>query len=85
MTSGQFLVDGTAVQLASSNACYRHVIIHVVGNTGIYIGDSTVTTSNGLYLDKGAGPLTVFATPTDAIYAVSASGTTTVTVLTTNA
>ena len=50
----------------------------------IYLGGATVSSSTGMRLDSAAGPVTIALGPTDAIYAVSNSGTPTVTLLLVN-
>lgn len=82
ITNGQFSVSTTRVNIAPTNQGYRTVSVHVTSNTAIYLGNSTVTTSNGFYLDKGAGPFQFLLGPQDELYAITASGTETMTVLT---
>jgi hypothetical protein len=80
ITSAQYSVGTSAVKIAPADGGYRDVHVHNVGNSAIYIGTSTVTTSTGFYLDKGAGPQVFRLDPQDDLWAI-ASGTQTVTVL----
>jgi hypothetical protein len=82
ITSSQHSVSTTRVSIAAINTGYRTVSVHVIGNGAIYLGDSTVTAANGFYLDKGAGPFQFLLGPQDELYAITSSGTQTMTVLT---
>jgi hypothetical protein len=82
IANAQFSVGTTRVLITAVNTGYRTVSVHVIGNGVIYIGNSTVTTANGFYLDNAAGPFQFLLGPQDELYAITASGTHTVTVLT---
>ena len=49
--SSQYTVDGTAVKIASSNG--TPIEVHVNAEADIWVGGSTVTTSNGFLINKG--------------------------------
>ena len=74
-TTGQVSVTTSATQIVASNSSRRSVIIRNQGGTDMYIGGSTVTTSNGLLL-KASETITLDRN-TAAIYGVVASGSTT--------
>ena len=82
IANAQFSVSTTRVLITAVNTGYRTVSVHVTGNGSIYLGDVTVTAANGFYLDKGAGPFQFLLGPQDELYAITSSGTQTMTVLT---
>jgi len=48
----------------------------------IWLGGATVSSTTGMRLDSAAGPVEIRLQPNDALYAVSNSGTQTITLLT---
>ena len=49
---------GTAVQVDSDNSIRKYMLRALPGNTGVvYIGDLSVSASNGFPLDKADGPI----------------------------
>ena len=78
ITSSQIVVDGTPVALATANGMPLEVHLHAKG--AIYVGNASVSTSNGLNIDNG--DKIVFTVPDGSgLYAVAAQGTVTVGVL----
>jgi hypothetical protein len=75
----QVAVTGTRAQLTTQNL-YASVIIASASAASTFIGDNTVTTSNGQILPTGtAAPLVIAATtprgiPLNSLYAVGTSG-----------
>jgi hypothetical protein len=67
----------TLLVQADTDGC----IAYVHTQTTIYLGGATVSSSTGMRLDSAAGPLEVRLQPNDALYAVSNSGTHTITLL----
>jgi hypothetical protein len=57
-------------------------IVYVHTQVTIWLGGATVSDSTGMRLDSAAGPMEIRLQPSDALYAVSNSGTQTITVLT---
>lgn len=57
-------------------------IVYVHTQVTIWLGDSSVSSSTGMRLDSAAGPQTFNLRASDALYAVSNSGTQTVTLMT---
>ena len=82
IANAQFSVSTTRVLVAAASTGYRSVTVHNIGTNAIYIGNATVTTANGFYLDSAAGPFQFLLGPQDELYAITASGTHTMTVLT---
>jgi hypothetical protein len=81
MKSTQTSVGTTATLLVAADNVHRNVYIHTIGNTPIYLGDSTVTTSTGLLYEKDDGVLSVTIPQNETLYAVVTTGTHTVSVL----
>ena len=81
MISNQTTVTSTATKVVTAAAhAWRTVVIRPVG-ADVYLGNSTVTTTNGLKLDNG----TLFSyeiPPGQELYAVVSSGSHTVMTLT---
>jgi hypothetical protein len=82
ITNAQHSVSTTRVLITAASTGYRTVSVHNIGSSAIYLGNATVTTANGFYLDSGAGPFQFLLGPQDELYAITASGTHTMTVLT---
>jgi len=80
-TSAQVEVSTEAVVIVPKSDFDQTAILHNLGGGPIYLGGPNVTTSNGYKLDNG-DKLTVPVGDHEALYAVAASGTHTVAVLT---
>jgi hypothetical protein len=82
ITTAQYTVGTTAVQIAASDGVNRQMSIHAIGNQAVYLGaSSAVTTSTGFYIDKNAGPLQIEIDGNDELWAISATSSQTVTVM----
>ena len=81
MRSTQTSVTTTATLLVAADNVNRQVYIHAISNTAIYLGGSTVTTSNGFLLEKDDGYLAVTIPINETLYAIVGTGTETVSVL----
>lgn len=75
MISSQHTVTTTASQVIAPAESWRTVYLHVVGNGVVYIGGSDVTSSNGMLTEKGAVPFQFILPANQSLYAVVASGT----------
>ena len=75
MISSQHTVNTTASQVIAPAESWRTVYLHVVGNGLVYIGGSDVTSSNGMLTEKGAVPFQFILPANQSLYAVVASGT----------
>ena len=80
-TSAQVSVGTTAVIIVAATDFDQTAILHNLGAGPIYLGGPNVTTNNGFKLDNGA-VLTVPIGDHEALYAVAATATHTVGVLT---
>lgn len=82
ITSAQYSIDGTAVRIAAAANGYRQVHVHVIGNAAIYVnGTNNVTTTNGFYIDKNAGPQNFQVGPHEELWAIAGGTPQAVTVL----
>ena len=68
----------TLLVQADTDGC----IVYLHTQVTIWVGGATVSSSTGMRLDSAAGPVEIRLQPTDALYAVSNSGTQTVTLMT---
>ena len=75
MKSTQHTIGTTASRIVTANNSPQHVYIHITGNGTVYLGDSTVTSSNGTATQKNAVPCEIFVPPGNELWAVTATGT----------
>ena len=68
----------TLLVQADTDGCAVYVHTQVT----IWLGGATVSSTTGMRLDSAAGPVEIRLQPNDALYAVSNSGTQTITILT---
>jgi hypothetical protein len=72
----------TATQLITAEPMTREVIVHILTAATFYVGgDNTVTSSTGLKIDNAAGPVTIQVPSNETLWAITASGTPTISVL----
>ena len=82
VSTAQYTVATEAVKVVDANDVSRRVNIHCIGNNPVYLGPtSEVTTSNGFYLDKNAAVFQIELDADDELWAISATGSQTVTVM----
>jgi hypothetical protein len=75
MISTTTTINTTAQKILSKSNSYRTVYIHVTGNGTVYLGGSDVTSSNGTMTEKNAVPLQLVIPAQEELWAVTASGT----------
>ena len=80
-SSAQVSINSTASVLVAATAFDQTVYIHNSGGGVVYLGAANVTTANGYKLDNG-DKITIGVGDHEALYAVTASGTNVVSVLT---
>lgn len=68
-----FTITTTAQLIVAASEDTRPVYLHVIGNGTVYIGDSTVTTTNGLLTEKHAIPLEIVLPAEQELWAVVAT------------
>ena len=68
-------IGAAATQISATNAPFNQMIVQANGSNVVYLGDSSVTTSNGIELTSGTpgssvviGPLSTSAVSQDASY-----------------
>jgi hypothetical protein len=81
MRGTEVVVTTTPTLVVPAWIGWREIMLHAIGNGTIYLGNSTVTTSNGFYLDKAAGVMRVQLPPNETIYGITSTGTETMSVL----
>ena len=80
-SSAQVTVNSTATVLVAETAFDQTVYLHNSGGGVVYLGAANVSTANGYKLDNG-DKITIGVGDHEALYAVTASGTNVVSVLT---
>ena len=75
MISSATTITTTASKIMSKSTAVRTIYIHVTGAGTVYLGDSTVTSTNGLLTEKNAVPLELEIPAQEELWAVVASGT----------
>ena len=79
--SAQISVGTTATLLVAANIMDQTVQLHNLGGGAVYLGNASVTTSNGYKMDNN-DKLQIPVGDNEALYGIVASGTNTVAVLT---
>lgn len=74
MIGQQHTVGTTATLIIDADSTNRTIVLHAIGNGVIYLGGSNVTTSQGFYLDKAAGPVVLELPPAEKLYGIVSSG-----------
>ena len=80
-TSAQVVVAVTATVIVPATNFDQTANLHNLGGGAVYLGGADVTTANGYKFDNG-DKLTVTVGDREALYAITASGTQTIAVLT---
>ena len=75
MISDAFTVGTTPVKIVDADEGWRTVYIHVVGNATVYLGNSSVTTANGLATEKHTAPVAIIVPQQETVWAVVAADT----------
>lgn len=83
MKSIAVTVGTTATLIVAADDKNRHVYVHNGGGSKIYIGGSDVTTTNGYHIANNESA-DLFVPTNETLYAVVASGTNAINVLTPN-
>jgi len=82
MISTATTITTTAQKILSKSNSYRTVYIHVTGAGTVYLGGSDVASANGLLTEKNAVPLQLVIPAQEELWAVTASGTESLRILT---
>lgn len=82
VSTAQYSVSTTAVKIVATAEVGRNVWLHGLNSAEMFLGPtSAVTASTGFLLDKSAGIMQLELDPSDELWAITASGTHTVSVL----
>ncbi len=79
-SSAQVTITTTATLLVAANIMDQTVLLHNLGGGAVYLGNASVTTSNGYKMDNG-DKLQVPVGDHEGLYGIAASGTHTIAVL----
>lgn len=82
MKSTNKVVTATASLVIAADDLQRTCYIHVIGAGTVYLGGDDVTSSNGLLTEKHAVPLELVVPQNQTVWAVTASGTENLRILT---
>jgi hypothetical protein len=80
-SSAQVTVNTTATVLVAATAFDQTAYLHNLGGGAVYLGAANVSAANGYKLDNG-DKITIGVGDHEALYAIAANGTHTVSVLT---
>ena len=75
MISTTITVGTTPTLLMAGATGTRTIYLHVEGNTTVFIGGATVTTTAGLATEKHTTPIPIVLRDGDSLYGIVASGT----------
>ena len=75
MISTTITVGTTPTLLMAGATGTRTIYLHIVGNTAVYIGGATVTTTAGLATEKHTTPIPIVLRDGDSLYGIVAAGT----------
>lgn len=82
MNTYAYSVSTTRVLIVPADNINRQIYIHAIGAGVVYIGGADVTAANGLLTEKNAVPFEMFLPLGESLYAITASGTEEVRVMT---
>jgi hypothetical protein len=82
MNTASYSVSTTRVLIVPADNINRTIYVHAIGNDVVYLGGVNVTAANGMLTEKGAVPFEMFLPANQTLYAVTASGTQEVRVMT---
>lgn len=82
MKSTNKVVTATASLVIAADDKQRTCYIHVLGAGTVYLGGDDVTSSNGFLTEKNAVPMELLVPQNETVWAVVASGTENVRILT---
>ena len=82
MISSVKTVTTTAAMVIAADDKQRTCYIHVIGAGTVYLGNSTVTSTDGFLTEKNAVPLELVVPQNETVWAVVASGTENLRILT---
>lgn len=82
MKSSAYTISTSATKIIAADDMHRTCYIHVTGSGSVYLGGSDVTSSNGTATEKNGVPFEIVIPQRQELWAIIASGTENVRVLT---
>jgi hypothetical protein len=82
MNTYAYSVSTTRVKIVDKDNINREVYLHTLGAGTVYIGGADVTSANGMLTEKNAVPFVMNLPANEELWAVTASGTENVRVMT---
>jgi len=82
MRSSAVTVTTSPTLLVAADDTHRSVYLHVVGNATVYLGNASVSITNGLNTEKHTAPLEIIIPSRQTLYGIVESSTAVVRVLT---
>lgn len=70
MKSSQVTVGTTPTLIVGADDITRHIYLQIVDSATIYVGDNTVSSVNGMPLEKHGQPHEIFLQPRETMYAI---------------
>jgi hypothetical protein len=70
MKTSKVTVGTTPTLIVSADDQNRTIYLQIVGNSTIYVGDSSVATTTGLPLEKHSAPVGIFLPIKQTLYAI---------------
>lgn len=84
MKSIGYTVGTTAVQIVAPDNINRQIYVHAIGTGVVYLGGSDVTAAHGMLTEKNAVPFAMNLPANEALWAITATGTEDIRVMTPN-
>jgi hypothetical protein len=81
MISTSITVGTTPTLLVAAEPGFRHIYLHVEGNSPVYVGGATVTTATGTATEKHTTPVPFVLRSGDSLYGIVTTGTVDIRVL----
>ena len=81
MISNSITVGTTPTLVVAADESHRTVYLHVIGNSTVYLGGSTVTTATGTATEKHTTPVAIEVPANETVYGIVAADTEDVRVL----
>ena len=75
MHSSTYTVSTTRQIVVAADNQNRTVYLHVIGTGIVYLGGADVTSTNGMPTEKSAVPFQLFVPANEALYAITATAT----------
>ena len=82
MRSISVTVGTSPTLLVAADDTHREIYLHVVGNSTVYLGNGSVTTSNGLATEKHTAPIPIVIPSKQTLYGIVTTATEDVRILT---